>query len=375
MNDEFLQLYKKFLEGRCTDEEKERLLAYQDQWAFEENDQELTEEERAVKLKTYHAITKTLSKRPVRLKYWYYAAAAVLVIVGSTLWLLPDNQPEKPAATVAATIKTKNDSLHKPGGNVAILTLGNGSQLRLDQVKTGALTVSGASFVQKVNNGHLVYNDNAAAVTYNTITVPRGNLFRLTLPDGTEVWLNAETSLIFPTRFTGSNRQVELKGEAYFEVAKASDMPFRVKANGTVVDVLGTHFNVSAYPEEKQVKTTLLEGSVKLSNNFTQTVIQPGQEGSLNISSNTIKIAQARGNEAIAWKDGLFIFHNEGIASILKKAERWYDVDVVYEGDVPDNEFGGSISKYKDISELLHVIEMTTTIHYKIEGRRVTIMK
>jgi transmembrane sensor len=373
---EFADLYKKFLEGQCTGEEKERLLALQHQLDFVDDHSQLTEEERAIKLETYHQIAKTISRRPVRLKYWYYAAAASVLVLACLIWLLMDSSPKTPAkGNDIVKVDTVRNGLPKPGGQAAILTLGDGSQVRLDKVQTGVLTANGASFVQKVTNGHLVYNANEAAVTFNTITVPRGNLFRLTLPDGTEVWLNAETRLIFPTRFTGAERQVELQGEAYFEVAKNTKMPFRVKASGTMVEVLGTHFNVSAYPEEKQVKTTLLEGSVKLSNHFTQTVIQPGQEGSLAQNSNKVTVAQARSNEAIAWKDGYFIFHDESLINIMKRAERWYDVDVEFEGDVTGYQFGGSISKYQDISELLHIIELTKTIHYKIEGRRITIMK
>lgn len=374
---EFADLYRKFLEGQCTEEEKERLLALQNQMDFEDDDSQLTPEERAIKLETFSRINKTLTTRRLRRKLWYYLAAASVLLLACALWLFNDQSPTRPPVTANTIMNTDTvqSGPPKPGGQAAILTLGDGSQVRLDKVQAGDLTSKGASFVQKVTNGHLVYNNHEAAVTFNTITVPRGNLFRLTLPDGTEVWLNADTRLVFPTRFTGSERLVELQGEAYFEVAKNKTMPFRVKANGTMVEVLGTHFNVSAYPDEQQVKTTLLEGSVKLSNHFTKAVIKPGQEGSLDQNSHKIKVAKARGLEAIAWKDGYFIFHDESLVNIMKRAERWYDVDVEFQGDVTGYQFGGSLSKYQDISELLHIIELTKTVHYKIEGRRITIMK
>jgi len=212
-------------------------------------------------------------------------------------------------------------------------------------------------------------------VAFNTISTPVGGQYTVVLPDGSKVWLNAASSLKFPTAFTGTERRVELTGEGYFEVAKNKHMPFKVNFNREEVEVLGTHFNISAYPDEAVTRTTLLEGSVRISKNNIKKILVPGQQAISSMQTGGFNIAEVNTDEAIAWKNGLFLFHNENIRSIMKKIARWYNVDVNYQGSFTNQEYGGRISQSKNLSEILKNLELTGTIHFKIEGRRVTVME
>jgi ferric-dicitrate binding protein FerR (iron transport regulator) len=216
---------------------------------------------------------------------------------------------------------------------------------------------------------------NSSADVINTITTPRGGQYQVILSDGTKVWLNSATSLRFPVAFTGNSRNVELNGEAYFEVTKNAEKPFTVQANGTTTQVLGTHFNVNAYNDNAEVTTTLLEGSVRLQKGRTNAMLVPGEQGTILNNGISIAIKTADIEEVMAWKKGYFIFHDENIINIMKQVSRWYDVDVEYENGVKDKEFGGTVSRYKDITELLNNMELTQAIHYKLEGRRLYIMR
>jgi ferric-dicitrate binding protein FerR (iron transport regulator) len=216
----------------------------------------------------------------------------------------------------------------------------------------------------------------AAVPEINTITTPRGGQYQVILEDGTKVQLNAASSIKFPEFFNGANREIELDGEAYFEVAKDKAHPFIVKANGTQVQVFGTHFNINAYSDNPDITTTLLEGSVKMSKGTAAVMLLPGQQGIVNQNGSSIKVSQADIEANMAWINGFFIFHDQNIINIMRQVSRWYDVDIQYQdAEVQENEFGGTISKYKDIKELLDNIKLTGSIHYKIEGRRVIIMK
>jgi transmembrane sensor len=195
------------------------------------------------------------------------------------------------------------------------------------------------------------------------------------LPDGTKVWLNAASSLHFPTAFTGGERRVELTGEGYFEVAKNKHLPFKVAFNDQEVQVLGTHFNIMAYPNEEASQTTLLEGSVSITKRNISRLLVPGQQAKSTIGSAGFDIKQVDTQEAVAWKNGEFLFKNTNIQSIMRQLARWYDVDVAYQGNLQNMVFGGRMSKSKNISEVLKNLELTGTIHFKIEGRRVTVME
>jgi ferric-dicitrate binding protein FerR (iron transport regulator) len=186
--------------------------------------------------------------------------------------------------------------------------------------------------------------------------------------------LNAASSIKYPITFSGNERNVELTGEAYFEVAKNKDKPFNVKVNGMKVEVLGTHFNVMAYNDENSIETTLLEGSVKLTKKGASATLLPNQQGSLSRDAQGFRVTEVVAQDIIAWKNGFFKFDNENIETIMRKVARWYDVDITYEGDLTRQNFGGTVSRFNDLSKLLKTLELTGTIHFKIDGRRITVM-
>jgi ferric-dicitrate binding protein FerR (iron transport regulator) len=205
---------------------------------------------------------------------------------------------------------------------------------------------------------------------YNTITTPRGGQYQVTLPDGTKVWLNAESSLRFPTAFTEKERAVELTGEAYFEVATNKNKPFLIKTGQSNTRVLGTSFNIMAYNDEGPVKTTLLEGAVKIAEGGRSALLQPGEQGIFNSGSITTKTVNIRA--VIAWKDGYYFFDRTPVQSVMRQIARWYNVDIVYKGAMPKDEIVGRIPRSAYVSDVLHIMELIG-IHFKIEGRTIIV--
>jgi len=324
----------------------------------------------------------------IKMRIWRTVAAAsiifVLLATGAYFWF------NKQQPVVAKTEERfKNDVA--PGGNKAILTLGDGSTIILDSAQNGKISEQGTTSVSKINNSLLAYNANinsSKTVLYNIVSTPAGGQYQVVLPDGSKVWLNAVSSLRFPTAFTGKERTVELTGEAYFEIAKDKNKPFNVMVNGMQVEVLGTHFNVMAYNDENAIKTTLLEGAVKV---MTQPlspkggqekggyeILKPGQQAQVNNSPSgdggIQVIDDADMEEAVAWKNGFFQFRKTDLKTILRQAQRWYDVDVVYEADIPQG-FFANIPRDMPISKLLNLLELTDYVHFKIEGRKITVTK
>jgi ferric-dicitrate binding protein FerR (iron transport regulator) len=287
------------------------------------------------------------------------------------------NQP-KQQLVVKNTYKQHSIKPIKPGTTTAVLTLANGTNIVLDKAENGVVAKSGNTAIKKLKNGLLAYTHNGTAApadanALNTITIPRGGQYTVTLPDGTNVWLNSESSLTYPVAFNGADRSVTLKGEAYFEVAKNKQLPFIVRTPQVNVKVLGTHFNVNAYEDDNDVKTTLLEGSVNLSNQATSAMLVPGQQGISGANSKIIT-RKANINQVMAWKAGYFIFRDSNIHQIMKQISRWYDVEIEYKGDSSTKTFGGTYAKNKDINELLKGLELTGLVHFKIEGRRIIVM-
>jgi len=382
--EEFLTLYEKFNNGQCTPAEKELLDTYVDEMKLLEggwNNDLIKEED--VHARIWQRLSESRRVVPIAPqkghKYLWLKVAAVLLLSFLVGLFFINNEKSSPQPTVAK-IKQK---VILPGGNKAYLTMADGSRIILNDAKNGDLVTKPGLKVSKTSNGMLIYHfhktaDNTSLNTkpeYNTITTPRGGQYQVILDDGTKVWLNAASSLRFPQAFTGKQREVELTGEAYFEVAKNKAKPFMVQANGTQVQVLGTHFNINAYGDNGGVTTTLLEGSVRMASGKSTVMLTPGQQGTAGKNGAPILVNNADMEETMAWKNGLFVFHDASIENIMKQVSRWYDVDVAYLDDVQNNEFGGAISKYKSITELLNIMELTRSIHYKIEGRRVIIMK
>jgi ferric-dicitrate binding protein FerR (iron transport regulator) len=215
-------------------------------------------------------------------------------------------------------------------------------------------------------------------LAYNTIATPRGGQYQLVLADGSKVWLNASSGLRYPTAFTGKERRVELTGEGYFEVAKNASMPFHVQVNQMDVEVLGTHFNINAYDDESAVKTTLLEGSVKVVKRETANVkenpivLQPGQQAEMKPHSPLAINHSPNIEEVMAWKNGLFQFKAAGIETVLRQAARWYDVEFVYKGNIPEK-FSGQISRSANAEQLLKILELTGKVKFEINGKTIIV--
>lgn len=305
------------------------------------------------------------------------AAAVILLLLGTGVFFRLDKK--KSVVTVAAVMPQTTALQHDaaPGGNKAVLTLADGSSIILDSAHNGALAQQGGTKILKVDAGQLAYNTGAAAngqIMYNTIATPRGGQYQITLADGTEVWLNAASSLRFPTIFSGSDRDVELTGEAYFEVAKNAVMPFNVKVNNMVVKVLGTHFNIMAYGNEGKVKTTLLEGKVNVTGNGFAADILPGQQAVVDNASGSMKVREVNTALAVAWKNGLFRFRETNIQELMRQVERWYDVDVEYKTPTEGKDYTGIVPRSQNVSALLQMLELTGTVHFKVEGKKITVL-
>jgi transmembrane sensor len=274
-----------------------------------------------------------------------------------------------------------------PGRNRAILVLANGKKIDLDAIKKGAVVHQNGLTITKANNGQLIYAASVSEgqslqkeLSFNTIETPKGGCYSIILPDGTTVWLNAASALKYPIQFSNRERRVELTGEGYFEVAHDKTKPFKVITSTQEIEVLGTHFNVNAYTDENETKTTLLEGSVKLKTKQAENIVQrsvvlkPGQQSSLNNTG--LEVTEVNVDDAIAWQKGYFKFNRESIQNIMRKLSRWYNIEVVFETKKdPLLLFGGKISQTKNLQAVLQIIEETGNVHFSIEGRRVIVMQ
>lgn len=307
-----------------------------------------------------------------RLRWWRYAAAATVLIAGALLFYQYKHRTVS-LPGVVETPRITNDVA--PGGNRALLTLADGSNFVLDSVPKGLLAKIGSSEIIKTNEGQLaVATGNALSgidLQANTLSTPKGGQYQLLLPDGSKVWLNASSSIKFPALFSAAERKVEITGEVYFEVSKDKKKPFKVKFGDSEVEVLGTSFNIMAYPEEKSSKTTLVEGSVKLRSTGKSRMLLPGQQGAI-FSNGTIVTATVDTERETAWKQGLFYFRDSGINEIMRDASRWYDIEVVYQGKMPKRQFTGKVSRNVNISELLNMLRYAG-VNSKIENKKVLI--
>lgn len=326
----------------------------------------------------------------VRVMRRWMIAAAVVLLLGALVWLLVirHNSSRRDKIASSPVLKeSKKIDVPAPNGNNAILTLADGSTVVLDSAKNGEVARQGDAQVSKANADRLVYDAlpagngggavRPATVMYNTVSTRRGGQFQIVLPDGSKVWLNTVSSLRFPTAFSGAERVVELKGEAFFEVAKNAAMPFVVhvvspEEKGMDVRVLGTQFNVMAYDNEAEIRTTLLEGAVKVMKGDNSKVLTPGQQAKLDKQGGLTLDENADVELAMAWKNGFTSFKSADIRSIMRQVERWYDIDVVYEGNVPERTFSGGISRDANLSELIRLLEVSK-IHFKMDGKKLTV--
>lgn len=297
---------------------------------------------------------------------WTSAAAAILLLLTAGYYFAGRVNKQQKTATIA---KVDN----QPGSNKAILKLSNGSIVTLDE---GADHVSGKQTENAIigrDSGTVEYAASQPAIaTYHTLITPRGGQYKIILPDGTKVWLNAASSLYYPTAFTGADREVVLTGEAYFEVTQRATQPFKVRVGEMVVNVLGTSFNISAYKDEKGIQTTLVDGAVKLACNDAEITLKPGQEADFDEDSNGFVKKNVDTDVAIAWTKGLFRFVNDDISTITRQIARWYDVEVQFEGKMPTRKFMGVLNRQNSLSTILKILE-GTDVHFRQEGKKLIV--
>jgi ferric-dicitrate binding protein FerR (iron transport regulator) len=386
------EIADKFLNGTATEEEAAQLHQWYDAWVDEETIiQADTEDAAIIEARMLSRMLEQIrekdpSSSPVvtlpKRRWWKVAvAAAVIIMLGFTLFLWQQKYTHKTNSTLAAT---DTISTIKPGIDKALLILADGRQVVLDTTATGIVSKQGNTTIIN-GNGQLSYagtdGQQEETTYYNTVKTGSGNQYQLVLPDGSHVWLNAASTLRFPTRFNGKERVVELTGEGYFEVAtlrlrSGQKMPFKINVNDKAeVEVLGTHFNINAYDDEDAIKTTLLEGSVKVQaaiGNRQSAILKPGKQAVL-IADSRFTIADADVEQVVAWKNGFFQFSDAPITTVMRQVARWYNVEVAYQGNVQQEIFSGTIPRSAGITQLIKILELTKTVKVSIEGRKLMI--
>jgi ferric-dicitrate binding protein FerR (iron transport regulator) len=307
-------------------------------------------------------------------RIWPYMAAACLLIGVLLFWVKMQNKnshlDKVPAEWAAKDLP--------PGSNKATLTLADGTSRQLDSSAKGMLATQGGAFVMKDDSDRLVYETGTSNPTaepvFNILRVPRGGQYQLRLPDGTKVWLNADSYLKYPTTFTGKDRKVELSGEGYFEVTQDPHHPFIVQTESVETQVLGTNFNINTYPEKKTIQITLAQGAVKVipsgSSQKGQPLV-PGQQAQVDRLGGTMKIVPANLVTTLAWKDGLFIFQHTSLEEVLSQISRWYNVNAT-DSTTDTNHFNASIPRNVPVSRLLHMLEQTKQVHFRIDPDKIT---
>ena len=307
-----------------------------------------------------------------RKKWLTYSAAATIALLATFTFLhFFNHRNTKPPQPVAAVMQPDI----APGGNKAVLTLANGTKITLDSLKKGIVSIQGSTKIIQPENGLLTYDradSKRSEVLFNTLTTPRGGQYQVVLPDGTKVWLNDASSIYFPSEFTGKVRQVRITGEVYFEVAASAKIPFEVLVNDITVQVLGTHFNVMAYKDEPVSKVTLLQGAVKVVEGSRTVLLKPGQQAQMSDKGGLIHVESVDPQGIIAWKNNQFWFNDDSIQTVMRQLSRWYDVEVIIKGDIPQH-FDGNISRNISVSQVLEALQATRHLQYEIQDRTIIV--
>jgi transmembrane sensor len=390
------RLLFRYLQGKLTVEEAIKLEKWKQH--SEENQQffeELSKGATSQRFETHEPLPKNLEERifrkistqipgleggvvvKIRHHWWKYAASAavVLVLTVSGILMLTRHRPDQ---VISKVEKVKANDVSAPETNYASITLADGKKVDLSNSADGTLASQGKIEVIKTADGLIIYKaatgKTGNTIQWNTLTNPKGsNVIGMVLEDGTKVWLNAGSSLTYPVAFIGNERKVSITGEAYFEVAKNKQKPFRVTRDRIEVEVLGTHFNVNAYGDVPFIKVTLLEGSVKVNNGNKSGLLKPGQQAKVNDDNINVH-SDVNVDQVMAWKNGYFSFDKASATEVMKELARWYNIEVVYHGEVPDEKFGGELRRNSKLSSVLKILEKSG-VNFHIEGNRVTVFK
>jgi transmembrane sensor len=367
---ELLQL---IASGNYDDEVKEYMA---DAWQMEYS--ELMSKQQSNRI--LHAVFSHDSARVIHFtngpkRRFMWAAAAVLLLVATASLFIIGKRSS--TSTIGGTHITMPQNDVMPGTSGAILKLDDGSSIVLDNASNGNLVQQGNTLVVK-SGAAISYvgkdGQKENQVHYNTVETPRGRQYQLVLQDGTKVWLNAASSIKFPVAFVGNVRNVEITGEAYFEVAKNREKPFHVLCNGSRIEVLGTHFNVNAYTDEETMNTTLLEGSVRVVKGSSEKTIKPGEQAQISSDGNLRTALNVNVDEVVAWKNNAFLFDNTDVKKLMRQLSRWYNVDVVFKGVTEEPlSFNGSISRTSNLSIVLKMLESTGDVKFTIEGNKLIV--
>lgn len=404
---ELTRLFKRYLADECSEDEKRLLFESLSAEEFRslylqliEENLELNADEtlqnqphvREILQEARKKIAETIGEPPstpaqIPGRFWHWSIPAAAVILCACAITFYFFRAEKVSERIPEVYTAAPDI--GPGGNKAILTLADGSKISLTDAGKGTLAREQGVSVTKSADGQITYNieqagnaaDNAQDA-FNTIATPRGGQYNVVLPDGTRIWLNAASSITYPVKFGKEQRRVVLHGEAYFEVARqqgegrSGRIPFIVATADQEVEVLGTHFNINGYTDEPMVKTTLLEGKVRVSQKSGgNAILAPGQQSRTSRDRNNVQVVNADLKAEMAWKSNQFFFEDEPIESIMRQIARWYDVEVIYKDDLKNKTVWGSMTRFSNISKVLNIIEQTGNVHFKIEGRQVMVMK
>ncbi|MBE9598028.1 FecR family protein [Pedobacter sp. MC2016-24] len=383
-NNRLQEIFNRYADKMASEEEKNELWDYINDPVFANeidaligNDYERIHEEKGINDQQRNVLLKNVFKQTTHAKgktrtLWprLIAAASIVLISGITFYFYQTDQKNQQQTVYQQDVS--------PGRNRATLTLANGETISITDANTGNIASQSGVRISKTADGQIVYeiiSHKSGKTAFNTLTTARGEQTRLRLPDGSLVYLNAASVLKYPTSFAGlKNRPVELSGEAYFEISKDKTHPFIVSSGKQEVEVLGTHFNVNAYGDETTVKTTLLEGSIRLSTNGHSEILKPNEQAML--ANDQINISKVDPDEAVAWKNNEFLFRNDDFKTNMRKIARWYDIEVIYEANAPENfRFGGFLSRTRNLSAVLRLMEKTGAVHFRIEGKKLYVSK
>jgi len=369
-NEELLDLLERVSNVNASDEDIKIYNAWCN--SFQEKGEPVPDIEH-LKLQMHAHISKRIGvseKHPVKLAVRIAAAAVILIFIGFGGYFLVRKNVKHPVMAV------RQPEL-APGTNKAVLITANGNHIQLGNSTRGTLAAQGNMVVSSTSMGSIVYQPatdaaNDPKIIYNTLITPKGGKINVTLSDGTKVWLDAASSITYPVSFDEKSREVSVSGEVYFEVAHNPDKPFHVRAGGQTVEVLGTHFNINAYDDEPVIKTTLLEGSIRVSGKNDVLILSPGQQSVFSKENGLSKIEHADTEQATAWKNGYFHFNRAGIPEVMRQFSRWYNVDVKYAGSIPGRAFSGDIDRNSNAAVALKILEISR-VNFEIDSKTIIV--